>query len=129
MGPLSAVKDPQFQKDVLNGLINTTGYGVASVVGGPADLASVIGLQLNKGENPIYGSEWLLGKMQEYGIVGPERNPVAEVLASGLAPLSVPGVLKGIKAGRAMELAKEAKAAEEHAKLKELLDKIKKTKL
>lgn len=107
MGPLSAVMDPQFRQDLGRGLVNTAGYGIASMLGAPADVAGVVGLQFGNGKNPDYGTEWFRQVLENEGLVGPERNEWAEGIAGLLSPLATPNFSL-----RAMQAAKAAKLAD-----------------
>lgn len=86
-GLLDALRDPQFRRDYLQGLIDAGNRGVAGVVGGPVDLATMVMRPLGYNvEQPVMGSEWIGQKMQDAGLVSSARNPTAEMLASVVLP-------------------------------------------
>jgi len=85
---LDALRDPQFQQDVKRGVLDSVNRGaIASTIGGPVDLATMV-MRLGgyNVEKPIGGSEWVGDKMQQMGLLGDYRNPVAEGLASVAVP-------------------------------------------
>lgn len=91
-GLLDALKDPEFRRQVLQGLTDAGNRGLAAGLGGPVDLAELVvnaGLGL-AGQKPISnsvgGSEWIGQQMQRVGSVSDVRNPTAEFLASLLMP-------------------------------------------
>ena len=91
-GLLDALKDPEFRRQVLQGLTDAGNRGLAAGLGGPVDLAELVvnaGLGL-AGQKPISnsvgGSEWIGQQMQRMGSVSDVRNPSAEFLASLLMP-------------------------------------------
>lgn len=91
-GLLDALKDPEFRRQVLQGLTDAGNRGLAAGLGGPVDLAELVinaGLGL-AGQKPISnsvgGSEWIGQQMQRIGSVSDVRNPTAEFLASLLMP-------------------------------------------
>ena len=91
-GLLDALKDPEFRRQVLQGLTDAGNRGLAAGLGGPVDLAELVvnaGLGL-AGQKPISnsvgGSEWIGQQMQRIGSVSDVRNPSAEFLASLLMP-------------------------------------------
>jgi len=88
MGLLGAFQDPQFRKDVVRGLLDAGNRGaVAGLLGGPVDTAALaMGLLGYKNDAPVGGSEWIGQKMQNAGFVSPERNRLAEALASVAVP-------------------------------------------
>lgn len=88
---LGALKDPQFLQDMKRGVLDSVNRGaVASTIGGPVDLATMALRPLGYNvEKPIGGSEWVGDKMQQLGLLGDTRNPIAEALAS----VAVPGAM------------------------------------
>lgn len=88
---LGALQDEEFRKRVKQGLLDAANRGVvAGTLGGPVDLAT-LPINAARGlmgkapiEKPVGGSEWLGGLMEKAGMVSPERNAPAELLA-GLA--------------------------------------------
>lgn len=122
-GLLGALADPQFRADVGQGLLGAVNRGaVAGTVGAPVDMATgLLNAALMGGgvlghkagllradqlprliESPIGGSEWIGDQMQRAGIVGPQRNAVAE----GLASVAVPTAM--MRAGPAVYAAEKA---------------------
>ena len=110
-GLLDALLDPQFRKDVRQGLTDAANRGaVAGLLGGPVDMATGLlnaalmggGYLGNKAgllsasqmprpiENAVGGSEWIGQKMQDAGMVSGNRNPVAEMLAGVAIPAAMP---------------------------------------
>lgn len=88
---LGALKDPQFREDMKRGVLDSVNRGaVASTIGGPVDLATMV-MRLGgyNVEKPTGGSEWVGDKMQQLGLLGDTRNPIAEALAS----VAVPGAM------------------------------------
>ena len=74
---------------------------LASVIGGPVDIAQMLmrPFGYSTPENQVVGgSEWIGQKMQDAGIVGTARSPVAEFVAS--LPIGAPtAAVKMIGAG------------------------------
>ena len=91
MGLLDAILDPQFRKDVGRGLLDAGNRGgVAGLLGGPVDLAAMAMRPFGYNvEAPMGGSEWIGQKMQDAGLVSPDRNITAEMIASIVAPVGV----------------------------------------
>lgn len=89
---IGAIRDPQFVRDVMGGLRDTTGRGVASALGAPVDLMTlgmrVYGYQVPD-ENVVGGSEWIGKKMQDAGIISKARNQIAEMLGGLAMPTPV----------------------------------------
>lgn len=87
-GLLGAVQDPQFRSDFGRGLLDAGNRGaVAGLLGGPVDMATMLMRPLGYNvEKPVGGSEWIGQKMQDAGFVSPNRNPLAEALASFAVP-------------------------------------------
>lgn len=110
---LGAATDPDFWLDAAGRLRDYIGRGaVAGWAGAPMDIASLLAAAsdaenkmlygddapaLDLGEDPVGGSEWLGKKMQEYGIIGDERNLGGEIAAGVLGP----GMLKALRSGAA----------------------------
>ncbi len=88
---LGALKDPQFLQDMKRGVLDSVNRGaVASTIGGPVDLATMLMRPLGYNvEKPTGGSEWVGDKMQQLGLLGDTRNPIAEAIAS----VAVPGAM------------------------------------
>lgn len=93
----------QFKEAPLRATTDIVNRGiVASTIGLPVDLVNLglkgidyaTGTQLAS-ENPFLGSEYIGGKMEDVGIVSPNRYPIFEAVA-GLAPGGVAGVGKGV---------------------------------
>lgn len=84
-----ALRDPQFQQDVLTGLRDTAGRGIASAVGTPVDLVT-LGMRpfgYNMPDEKVVGSsEWLGKKMENAGLISGNRNPTAELLTGLVTP-------------------------------------------
>ena len=110
-GLLDALLDPQFRKDVRQGLTDAANRGaVAGLLGGPVDMATGLlnaalmggGYLGNKAGllsasqmprpivNAVGGSEWIGQKMQDAGMVSGNRNQVAEMLAGVAIPAAMP---------------------------------------
>lgn len=85
---LGALKDPQFLQDMKRGVLDSVNRGaVASTIGGPVDLATMALRPLGYNvEKPAWGSEWVGDKMQQLGLLGDTRNPMAEAIASVAVP-------------------------------------------
>lgn len=85
-----ALTDEQFYRDVGGALRDVAGRGVAQTLGGAVDLAITpfnwAGLD---DPEPTLGSEWFGRKMQDAGLISPERRPVAEMLAGFVSPAAV----------------------------------------
>lgn len=80
---------------------------VAGTLGAPVDLATMALRPFGyKEEKPVGGSEWIGQKMQDLGLVTPERRPIAETLTQ-LAPSIATGGVGAAKG--AVNLAKKAK--------------------
>ncbi len=84
--------DKQFFEDVGTGLKDAAYRGFGSMVGGPIDLAAM-GMRpfgYTTPENQVIGgSEWLVQRMQDAGLVSSSRNPLAEFLTSILIPAAM----------------------------------------
>ena len=90
-GLLGALSDPQFRADVGQGLLGALNRGaVGGLLGGPVDIATMAMRPLGyRVEKPVGGSEWIGDQMERMGIVGPQRNAVAETLASVAVPAAM----------------------------------------
>lgn len=90
-GLLGALADPQFRADVGQGLLGALNRGaVGGLLGGPVDIATMAMRPLGyRVEKPVGGSEWIGDQMERMGIVGPQRNAVAETLASVAVPAAM----------------------------------------
>ena len=90
-GLLGALSDPQFRADVGQGLLGALNRGaVGGLLGGPVDIATMAMRPLGyRVEKPVGGSEWIGDQMERMGIVGPQRNAVAETLASVTVPAAM----------------------------------------
>lgn len=88
MGLIEALRDPQFGRDVKQGILDAANRGaVAGTIGAPVDLVTLAMRPFGYAEkSPIGGSEWIGKKMHEAGMVSENRNPVAESLASVAIP-------------------------------------------
>lgn len=87
-----ALRDPEYWKSVKQGLTDTVNRGfVGSLLGAPVDIANMAmgSLGVPVSQKPVMGSEWIGQKMQDVGVVSPNRNPVAETLASFVDPATV----------------------------------------
>lgn len=110
MGLLDALFDSQFRGDVKRGLLDAANRGViGGLLGAPVDMMNglvsaatmaggVAGHELGllkpsqlpqPSQTPVGGSEWIGQKLQNAGIVSPERNPIAEALAGVALPAAV----------------------------------------
>ena len=73
------------------GMRDVAGRAAASVLGTPVDLAAMALAPLGyQHPAPVLGSEWIGQKMQDAGMVSPERRPAAELLADLAAPAGLP---------------------------------------
>jgi len=116
-GLLGALLDHQFRSDVGRGLLGAINRGaVAGTIGAPVDMAAgLLNAALMGGgvlghkagllradqmpspiDAPVGGSEWIGQKMQNAGMVGPERNPVAEMLAGVAVPAAMYRAMNGL---------------------------------
>ncbi|MBT2322510.1 hypothetical protein J7E62_09150 [Variovorax paradoxus] len=123
MGLLDALADEDFRRGTGRGLRDAANRGiVGGLLGAPVDLtAGVVNAGLMGGgvlghelgllgadqmpqpiTAPVGGSEWLGQKMQDAGMVSPERQPLAEFLAS----MAGPGA--AVKGARGMSMAADA---------------------
>ena len=86
---IGAIRDPQFVRDVLQGLQDTAYRGAGSFLGIPVDLTTMamrpFGYSVPD-EQVVGGPEWIGKKMQDAGLVSGNRNPVAELLAGLVSP-------------------------------------------
>ena len=107
---INALMDENFRADVGQGLVDSTNRAVANVVGAPVDLATTLtnlgiagggfaahelGLinslpELIDPKTVPGSSEYIGAKMQSAGMVSPNRNPVAELGMTVLAPTLSP---------------------------------------
>lgn len=95
-----ALADPQFRSDVAQSLQDVGNRGVASVMGAPVDLAALPFRAVGLGHAaPVGGSEWMGQRMQDAGMVSPERRPVPEALAAVAMPGAMAGAVRGISLG------------------------------
>lgn len=116
MSLLDAFADPEFRRKVGRGMLDAGNRGaVAGLLGAPVDLATAaINLPVMAGgyaghriglldadqmpqpiTEPVGGSEWIGRKMQDAGMVSPDRNPLAEALAAVAVP---GGAVRGARA-------------------------------
>lgn len=114
-GLLNFLADPESQRAIKNGLLDAANRGmVASTLGGPVDLATTVanlgisgagylghkaGLLDRPPEliNPLSvpgSSEWIGQKMQNAGMVTPNRNALAEAGMGLLSPVAFKGAQK-----------------------------------
>ncbi|VTU36971.1 hypothetical protein [Variovorax sp. PBL-E5] len=117
MGLLDALSDPAFRSDFGGGLLDAANRGVVGgLLGAPVDAATgVVNAGLMAGgylggqmgllsadqlpqpiTNPVGGSEWIGQKLQDGGFVSPNRNALAEALATAALPVA------GAKVARAL---------------------------
>lgn len=127
---LGAVQDPQFQTDVRRGLLDAANRGgVGATLGAPVDmLTGLLNLGIAGGgylahktglvkeppaliEKPVGGSEWLGDQMQRAGMVSPNRNAVAEILASAVVPYGMNKAGEAILAGKTLPIGLATKDA------------------
>ena len=74
---------------------------IAGTLGTPVDLANTALQAIGLGsEKPVLGSEWIGEKMQQAGMVSPERRPVAEFAAGFVNPETV--ATKGVMLAKAL---------------------------
>ena len=106
MGLIDALADPQFRRDVYNGVTDTAGRSVAGALGAPVDIAEQalnlglagtgwLGRETSKQgseympgliSHAVGGSEWIGEKMRQAGLISDQRNPVAEFLGGLIQP-------------------------------------------
>jgi hypothetical protein len=88
---LGALRDPQFRRDVRQGLTDALNRGfVGGLLGGPVDIATMVMRPFGyTTEKPVGGSEWIGQKMQDAGLVSAARNPLAEFLSAVAVPSAV----------------------------------------
>lgn len=112
-----ALRDPEYYKSVGRGLLDAGNRGiVAGLLGGPVDLTTMALRPLGYTvPTPIGGSEWIGNKLQQYGMVSPQRNALAEALAGFVDPatmhtgaLKMAGLLGGLKQIRTEQQLAEA---------------------
>lgn len=122
MGLLDALADKDFRAGVARGVNDAAYRGIGNLVGMPVDAATnalnlliagggYVGHKAGLLSNPpplidpekaIGSSEWIGRKMQDAGLVSPERNALAE----GLASFALPGAMTKAATGLgALELA------------------------
>lgn len=107
MEPFGALADPRFRQDVARGLLDVGNRGaVAGLLGTPVDMAHIalrpFGYRVEK---PVGGSEWIGQMMQDYGIVSPERNLPAELVANLVAPAAAGAVAPALLAAERRAIA------------------------
>jgi hypothetical protein len=74
---------------------------IAGTLGTPVDLANTALQAVGLGsEKPVLGSEWIGDKMQQAGMVSPERRPVAEFAAGFVNPETA--ATKGVMLAKAL---------------------------
>lgn len=94
-----ALSDDQFRSDVKRGLLDSVNRGViGNSLGAPVDIVNSllkpIGLS---SKTPVMGSEWIGNKLQKFGAVSNNRNPVAESLAGFIDPATAGvGAMKAV---------------------------------
>lgn len=114
-GLLNFLADPESQRAMKNGLLDAANRGmVASTLGGPVDVATTLtnlliagggyaghkaGLlssppELIDSRNVPGSSEWIGQKMQNAGMVSPNRNALAEAGMGLLSPVAFKGAQK-----------------------------------
>lgn len=92
MGLLGAMKDEQFRGDVCRGLLDAANRGgVAGLLGAPVDMTTMAIRPLGYTHPmPVMGSDWIAQQMEKAGLVGKQKNAIAEVLASLAFPALMP---------------------------------------
>lgn len=89
---LSALRDPEFRSQYLQGLKDAGNRAAASFFGGPVDLATMALRPLGYStpdREVVGGSEWMGKQMEQRGMVSEARNPTAEFLASVALPAAM----------------------------------------
>lgn len=106
-GLLNAILDPRFRQDVSRGLLDAGNRGaVAGLLGTPVDMVhSALRPFGYNVAHPVGGSEWIGQQMQDYGIVSPERNLPAELLANIVAPAAAGAVAPALLAAEKRAIA------------------------
>lgn len=95
----AALRDPEFWKGTGRGLLDTANRGVVSgLLGAPVDITTMLMRPFGYTvPNPVGGSEWIGNKMQQAGMVSPNRNALAEALAGLIDPATMQaGAMKSI---------------------------------
>ena len=121
---LGALKDPKFRSEVGNNFMTAANRGlVGMTLGAPVDIVNMAtnlgiagyGYLGNKlgllspeqmpalNNEPFGGSEWIGNKMQEYNLIGDNRNLTAEMIAGSVLPFGfnalearIPQMVKGL---------------------------------
>lgn len=94
---IGALRDPEFRGGVGRGLLDTANRGIiGGLLGAPVDISNALLKPFGLGSSkPVGGSEWIGNKMQQYGMVSPNRNALAEALAGFVDPATAgTGALK-----------------------------------
>lgn len=92
-----ALRDPEFYAGIGRGLLDTANRGiVAGLLGAPVDLTAAVMRPFGYSHpSPVGGSEWIGNKLQQAGMVSPNRNALAESLAGFVDPATMQtGALK-----------------------------------
>jgi hypothetical protein len=86
---IGAIRDPQFVRDVLQGLGETATRGITGVLGAPVDITTMamrpFGYSV-PAEQVVGGSEYLGKQMERAGMLSGNRNTLSELLAGLVTP-------------------------------------------
>jgi hypothetical protein len=110
---IGAIRDPQFVRDVLQGLGETATRGITGVLGAPVDITTMamrpFGYSV-PAEQVVGGSEYLGKQLERAGMLSGNRNQLSELLAGLVTPdpldvaklgaMAVPAVGRAMKAPR-----------------------------
>lgn len=110
---IGAIRDPQFVRDVMQGLGETATRGITGVLGAPVDITTMamrpFGYSV-PAEQVVGGSEYLGKQLERAGILSGNRNMLSELLAGLVTPdpvdvaklgaMVVPAVGRAMKAPR-----------------------------
>lgn len=86
---IGAIRDPQFVRDVLQGLGETATRGITGVLGAPVDITTMamrpFGYSV-PAEQVVGGSEYLGKQLERAGMLSGNRNQLSELLAGLVTP-------------------------------------------
>ena len=86
---IGAIRDPQFVRDVMQGLGETATRGITGVLGAPVDITTMamrpFGYSV-PAEQVVGGSEYLGKQMERAGMLSGNRNQLSELLAGLVTP-------------------------------------------
>lgn len=123
---IGAIRDPQFVRDVLQGLGETATRGITGVLGAPVDITTMamrpFGYSV-PAEQVVGGSEYLGKQLERAGMLSGNRNQLSELLAGLVTPdpldvaklgaMAVPVVGRAIDPATLKQLRTEAISAKD----------------